>query len=92
MALQNLPVSILPFQAAFWPYGAYLGFGGSLFFIIFQGWTSFVPWNASAFVRNYLVIVLLMILMAGWKLWHKTKWVKLKQVDLLRGRRDMLSM
>jgi len=90
MALQNLSVSVLPFRAAFWPYGAYLGFGGSFFFILFQGWTSFAPWKISAFFMNYIVIILFIILTAGWKLWHKTKWVKLKEVDLLHGRRDML--
>jgi amino acid transporter len=91
MALQNLPVSVLPFQATFWPYGAYVGFGSSFFFIIFQGWTSFAPWNTSAFFRNYIVIVLFIALTAGWKLWHKTKWVKLKEADLLHGRRYMVT-
>ena len=59
MALQKVPVSVLPFHAAFWPYGAYLGFGGSFFFIFFQGWTSFAPWRTSTFLMNYLVIFLL---------------------------------
>jgi len=90
MALQNLPVSVLPFQAAFWPCGAYLSFGVSFFFIFFQGGTAFVPWNTSAFFMNYITIMLFIVLAVGWKLWHKTKWVKLEEVDLLDGRRDLL--
>jgi amino acid transporter len=89
MVLQKVPDSVLPFQSVFWPYGAYIGFGGSLFFIFFQGWTSFVPWNVEAFFMNYIVLVLFVVLAAGWKLWHKTKWVKLEEADLLSGRRDV---
>jgi amino acid transporter len=90
MALQKLPVSVLPFQAALWPYGAYLGFWGSLFFIFFQGWTAFAPWDTSSFFMNYVVMILFAVLTVGWKLWHKTKWVNLEEVDLLYGRRDIL--
>lgn len=90
MALQKVPLSILPFQSALFPYGAYAGFGGSCFFILFQGWTSFAPWSISAFFMNYIVIALFVILALGWKLWHKTKWVKLEEADLLSGRRGVL--
>jgi amino acid transporter len=89
MALQNVPVSVLPFQAILWPYGTYVGFAVSLFFIIFQGWTSFVPWDVGAFFMNYIVFVLFVVLAASWKLLKKTQWVKLAEADLSSGRRDV---
>lgn len=88
MASQKIPDSELPFRGFLWPYGTYIGFGGSIFFIIFQGWTSFVPWDTKSFFMNYIVLILFFILTIGWKLWHRTKWVKVEEADMLSGRRN----
>ncbi|KAJ5781505.1 uncharacterized protein N7518_009988 [Penicillium psychrosexuale] len=89
MRLQNVSVSILPYQAQFWPYGAYLGFGISVFFIFFQGWTSFAPWSVQKFFMNYVIVVVFIFLAISWKFWHKTSWVQLNTVDLMSGRRHI---
>ncbi|CAG8943060.1 unnamed protein product [Penicillium salamii] len=90
MRLQNISRSRLPYQAQLWPYGAYLGFGGSVFFIFFQGWTSFAPWSVESFFMNYIIVVVFVLLASSWKIFHKTKWVQLESVDLVSGRRDWL--
>lgn len=89
MALQNVTVSVLPFQAFLWPYATYIGFAVSVFFIIFQGWTSFVPWDVEGFFMNYIVLMLFVALAASWKLWKKTEWVNLAEADISSGRRDV---
>ncbi|KAL2843146.1 amino acid permease-domain-containing protein [Aspergillus pseudoustus] len=90
MRLQSTPSSILPYQAAFWPYGAYMGFGISVFFIFFQGWTAFAPWDVQSFFMNYIIVLVIVLLFVGWKVWHWTEWVRLDTADLVSGRRTWL--
>ncbi|KAJ0328447.1 hypothetical protein COL922a_013213 [Colletotrichum nupharicola] len=65
-----------------WRFCAYLGLAGNVFFIFFQGWTSFAPWDVEAFFQNYVVVLLFIILAVGWKFVKKTKFVNLKEIDL----------
>ncbi|KAL4969457.1 amino acid permease/ SLC12A domain-containing protein [Aspergillus stella-maris] len=90
MALQNIPSSSLPYRAAFWPWGAYAGLVVSIFFIFFQGWTSFAPWSVEDFFMNYIVVVFFILCFVTWKVWHRTQWVRLERADLFSGRRDWL--
>lgn len=83
---QNIPVDVLPFQAPAWRFCAYLGVGGNLFFVFFQGWTSFAPWNLESFFMNYVILLVFIILAVGWKLTHKTKFVTLKSIDFSAAR------
>ncbi|KAJ0373662.1 hypothetical protein COL26b_008132 [Colletotrichum chrysophilum] len=82
LAAQNISADVLPFQAPAWRFCAYLGLAGNVFFIFFQGWTSFAPWDVEAFFQNYVVVLLFIILAVGWKFAKKTKFVNLKEIDL----------
>ncbi|KAF4921622.1 General amino acid permease AGP3 [Colletotrichum viniferum] len=82
LAAQNISADVLPFQAPAWRFCAYLGLAGNVFFIFFQGWTSFAPWDVEAFFQNYVVVLLFIILAVGWKVAKKTKFVNLKEIDL----------
>ncbi|KAF3797504.1 putative amino-acid permease [Colletotrichum gloeosporioides] len=82
LAAQNISADVLPFQAPAWRFCAYLGLAGNVFFIFFQGWTSFAPWDVEAFFQNYVVVLLFIILAVGWKVVKKTKFVTLKEIDL----------
>nr|XP_019050070.1 hypothetical protein I302_00491 [Kwoniella bestiolae CBS 10118]OCF29000.1 hypothetical protein I302_00491 [Kwoniella bestiolae CBS 10118] len=90
MALQGLSLDELPFKAAFYPYGAYIGLFGNLFFIFFQGWTAFLsPFSVEDFFMNYIMIPVFAIMYLAYKLWNKTKWVDLSSADL--GKHQSLS-
>ncbi|KAJ3527568.1 hypothetical protein NM208_g10636 [Fusarium decemcellulare] len=78
---QNISTDVLPFQAPAWKFCAYLGLAGNVFFVFFQGWTSFAPWDVEAFFMNYIIVLVFFILAIGWKTTHKTKFVTLKSVD-----------
>ncbi|KAL0944742.1 amino acid permease [Colletotrichum truncatum] len=82
LAAQNISADVLPFQAPAWKFCAYLGLIGNAFFIFFQGWTSFAPWDVEAFFQNYIVVLLFIILTVGFKTVKKTKLVRLKEIDL----------
>lgn len=79
---QGLSDSILPFKTRHYPYCAWIGFIGNIFFIFFQGWTSFAPWDVKSFFMNYVVIIVFLFLFVAWKLYHKTQWVRLEECDL----------
>ncbi|WVQ83832.1 hypothetical protein IAT38_005976 [Cryptococcus sp. DSM 104549] len=86
LALQGISPQDLPFQAALYPYGAWAGLAGNLFFIFFQGWTCFLDFNVSDFFMNYMMIPVFILMYLGYKIWNKTKWVDLATADIVTGR------
>ncbi|WVQ84855.1 hypothetical protein IAT38_007012 [Cryptococcus sp. DSM 104549] len=86
LTLQGISPEDLPFRAAFYPYGAWVGLAGNVFFVFFQGWTCFLDFNVSDFFMNYMMIGVFVVLYLGYKFWNKTKWVDLATADLVTGR------
>jgi amino acid transporter len=89
LAVQNQPVSSLPFRAALYPYGTYFALGTNVFLIFFQGYTAFLnPFSAEDFVINYILLPVFVGFVVGWKVWHRTRFVKLSEMDVWSGRRE----
>ncbi|KAL8755942.1 MAG: hypothetical protein Q9184_004654 [Pyrenodesmia sp. 2 TL-2023] len=89
LAAQNQSVDTLPFKAMWYPYGTYLALAANVFLIFFQGYTAFLnPFSAKDFVVSYILLPVFVILLVGYKLWKKTKFVKLEEMDLWTGRRE----
>jgi yeast amino acid transporter len=60
--------------------------------VFIQGYgTLITPWSPVDFVVAYVILVLFFIIFAGWKLYHRTKFVDLQTVDLQAGRREALA-
>ncbi|KAL8999527.1 MAG: hypothetical protein Q9169_001615 [Polycauliona sp. 2 TL-2023] len=79
----------LPFKALWYPYGTYAALSANIFLIFFQGYTAFLnPFDAKSFVISYILLPVFVILLVGYKLVKKTKWVKLEEMDIWTGRRD----
>ena len=54
------------------------------------GYTAFLnPFDSTAFVTNYILLPVFVILLVGYKFWKKTKWVKLEEMDIWTGRREV---
>ncbi|KAI4121413.1 MAG: hypothetical protein LQ347_006867 [Umbilicaria vellea] len=86
---QGQSVDDLPFKAMWYPYGTYAALAANIFLVFFQGYTAFLnPFSASSFVINYVLLPVFVILLVGYKVWKKTKWVKLEEMDIWSGRRD----
>ena len=86
---QGQSVDDLPFKAMWYPYGTYAALAANIFLIFFQGYTAFLnPFSASSFVISYVLLPVFVILLIGYKVWRKTKWVKLEEMDIWSGRRD----
>lgn len=78
--------------------GSYLGLGMNILILIAQFWTGFAPINYEEksiaylldhFFQAYLAAPLVISFFAGYKLWTGSKWVKLRDVDLFTGRREL---
>ncbi|EXJ81463.1 hypothetical protein A1O3_07755 [Capronia epimyces CBS 606.96] len=90
--LQGYTAKDLPFRALWYPWGTYFITALNLFLLLIQGYESLIhPWHPVDFVFSYIVIVLFLILLVGWKVLKKTKLVNLAEVDLQYGRRTYLS-
>jgi amino acid transporter len=55
------------------------------------GYTCFLnPFSAQDFVINYILLPVFILFYFGWKFWHKTRIVKVHEIDIWTGRRDDL--
>ncbi|GES58626.1 amino acid permease [Aspergillus terreus] len=78
----------LPYRATLYPWGTYFALGANIFLIFFQGYTAFLnPFSVDDFVINYILLPVFVMFVLGYKIWHKTKIVKLHEMDIWTGRR-----
>lgn len=81
---QGLDRNSLPYTGWFQPYGAWIALIIQSVIVITYGYEVFrVPFTAEAFFKQYTMQILAPILFFGWKLIHRTKFVKPSQVDLV---------
>ncbi|RLL94353.1 hypothetical protein CFD26_102214 [Aspergillus turcosus] len=79
----------LPFKAWLYPWGTYFAVALNIFLVFFQGYTAFLnPFSADDFVINYILLPVFALFVLGYKFWHKTRWVKLEEMDIWTGRRE----
>lgn len=58
-----------------------------------SGYTCFLnPFSAQDFVINYILLPVFVLFYFGWKFWHKTRIVKVHEIDIWTGRRDDLDV
>ncbi|KAL8678347.1 MAG: hypothetical protein Q9186_005304 [Xanthomendoza sp. 1 TL-2023] len=86
---QGQSIDDLPFKALWYPYGTYGALAANIFLIFFQGYTAFLnPFSSTDFVIAYILLPVFVMLLVGYKLWKKTKWVKVEEMDVWTGRRE----
>ncbi len=88
---QGYDLKDLPFRAWLYPYGAIWVVFFNFFMVIISGYTTVIPpFQAVNFVFSYLVVPIFIGLYIFWKVFKRTKWVPLLEMDLLTGRREDL--
>ncbi|KAJ5261139.1 hypothetical protein N7478_011734 [Penicillium angulare] len=91
LVAQGEDPSKLPYQAAFYPYGTYLALAGNIFLVFFQGYTCFLnPFSSTDFVINYILLPVFVLFFVVYKVWNKTKFVRLEDMDIWTGRREFV--
>jgi amino acid transporter len=93
MKAQGHSIDELPFQAVLGVWGSYFGLLMNSLCIIAQFYIAVAPIDAKATAYDFFVQMLaLPVIIAcfgGWKLWHRTRFVRASEMDLLTGRREM---
>ncbi len=77
---------LLQFRNWTYPWGPWLVVISVTFIILVQGWSAFSPWDTSSFFQNYVELIIMPFLYVVWKLFKKTKTVKLHEMDLVTDR------
>ena len=80
---QRFDRASLPYVGWFQPYSAYIGLAWMSLVVIFYGYSSFRPWDVENFFIYYTMVILAPILFFGWKLIHRTRWLRPHEVDLV---------
>ena len=88
---QGLSRESFPYKAPFQPYASWVGLIFFSLIILFNGFTVFLAnnWNTSTFFTAYITIPIFLVCWAGWKIWHKTKFIRLDEIDFVTGRREL---
>ncbi|KAI6080567.1 amino acid permease/ SLC12A domain-containing protein [Hypoxylon rubiginosum] len=83
---QGISRDTLPYKGLLQPYAAYYGLFATFVMTFVGGYTVFLPgkWNVPTFLFSYTMIGVCPILFVGWKLIHKTKFIRPQDVDLLK--------
>lgn len=96
--LQGFALDDLSWKSPIGVTGSYIGFAMNVIILIAQFWTGFAPvgykdMSTSALVVNffqaYLAVPVVMLFYGVYKLWKRPKFVKLEDIDLYTGRRDL---
>ncbi|KAH7367998.1 lysine-specific permease [Plectosphaerella cucumerina] len=88
MKVQGVSRETLPWKSPLQPYTAWFGFIGATVITLVAGFPVFLKgnWSTADFVASYVGIPIFIIPIVGWKLYHKTKFVRSKDADLWSGR------
>ncbi|PMD43509.1 putative amino acid permease [Hyaloscypha variabilis F] len=97
LRLASISPNSLPFTSHLGIYGSWLGFVLNALVFVAQFWVGFSPqgyasMSANALVENffevYLAAPIIVVSGIAYKLWFKTRWVRLAEIDLVTGRRE----
>lgn len=79
---QNLDRTKLPYYGYFQPYCGHISLAWMVLMLFCFGYRSFTPWSTESFFLSYTMLIIAPILFVVWKVLHKTRWLRLYEVDL----------
>ncbi|KAJ5231460.1 Amino acid/polyamine transporter I [Penicillium citrinum] len=84
---QGISRRTLPYRSWFQPYIAYIACAATTIMAFVGGYTVFLPgnWSIPTFLFSYTMIGVFPVLYFGWKFFHRTKFLKPEEVDLVSG-------
>jgi yeast amino acid transporter len=92
MRKQNIPLSALPWHSGWTTYSTPVALFLCVVILLTGGYTVFTKgnWSVSGFVSSYLDIPLVLVAFGLWKLFKRTKFVKLSEIPLREALDDYL--
>lgn len=82
---QGIPLKTLPYVGSLQPYASYVALFVISLGLLTNGWTTFLRgrFNVQSFFTGYLGIAWFAVFYVGYKVYHKTKFVKASEMDLV---------
>ena len=81
---------MLPFKNWTYPVGPILAVGLNSVLVLVQGWSCFSPtFSAVDFVSFYIEIAIMVVMFVFWKIFKRTKFRRLDEIDLVTDRYDL---
>ncbi|KAL4938277.1 hypothetical protein BDV06DRAFT_231971 [Aspergillus oleicola] len=80
---QGIDRTTFPYYGRFQPYSAWIGAIGEGLIVFFYGYASFRPWSLADFFTNYTMVIFGIITFTSWKVYHRTRFVKPMEADLV---------
>jgi yeast amino acid transporter len=91
--LQQFSIAEIPFKARFGALGSWFGLGIAILCLVAQFYVALFPIdeepNALHFFQSYVAFPVIVGMFLFWKLYKKTRWIKLVEFDLVSGRREV---
>ena len=93
-------LSDLVYQSPIGNIGSWIGLASLLAILAAQFWVAISPTGDTAttplgqvsnFFEAYLAFPIVMLFYAGYKIWYRTSWIKIEDIDLQTGRNDFES-
>ncbi|KAK7014137.1 hypothetical protein VNI00_019371, partial [Paramarasmius palmivorus] len=87
MRAQGFDRQKLPFKSNLQPYAGWYACVGCVVICIFSGWKVFLTdnWETDTFITNYLPVALFPIMFVGCKVYRKTRFVRVEEMDFVSG-------
>ncbi|KAH6607032.1 aat family amino acid transporter [Trichoderma cornu-damae] len=74
---------LLPFKNWTYPVGPWIAVLLNSFLVLIQGWSCFSPsFDGVSFVSFYIELPVMLVMYLGWKIFKRTKFVRLEDMDL----------
>ena len=74
---------LLPFKNWTYPYGPWFSLILNVVLVLVQGWSCFSPsFSVVDFVSYYLELPVMLVMYLAWKIWKRSKIIKLSDMDL----------
>ncbi|PYI02796.1 proline-specific permease [Aspergillus sclerotiicarbonarius CBS 121057] len=88
MKAQGVSRDTIPWKSPFQPYTAWVGFIGSSIITLVAGFPVFLKgnWSTADFFASYVGIPIFIVPIILWKVFKRTKFVRLSEMDLWSGR------
>ncbi|EGO01263.1 hypothetical protein SERLA73DRAFT_105899 [Serpula lacrymans var. lacrymans S7.3] len=89
LAAQGVSRDTLPYKAPFQPYGSWFALVFTGIVLLFNGFSTFIPFSSATFLTSYIAIPIFLVLWLGYKVFCKTKTIPASQVDLVTGKKEI---
>lgn len=94
MKAQGRSLDELAFTSLTGAWGSWFGLVSNFLILIAQFWTALFPIGSDgadviSFFKAYLAAPIVIVCYVGYKLWYKTSWIRLEDIDLDLGRKDL---